>query len=611
MKTPAPFLVLGTLALMSCGGVHDAVRPDQPTASGALGAATIKPVTGPSQPLVVDWSPEARADLEEAIHDGIAIVTWDDKGLRLARKCQLAGDYGYLPLQPKKDVVRLESADEVAATLPLGGLGIAGKIGGGFQQGTTLDIALAMVGKRRTSWNEVSRDDLKGDCDGVTHYVRAVVVGAFAMKTGTHGKAAAAAELFGAGSSGSTESSKDVDSTDGQLDACEKATGEETKPVAQCGSFLRLELEPIASHSATAAAASETESPKPQVKAPKIPGCPDGFVFSGGACKRAIADAPHVCAPDDANDCDAQCQKGDATSCDNLGALIVAGKRGSPDPAAAAAAFQKACAGGSADGCGNLGTLLVYGPSPDVATGMKALTAGCLGGSPRACGVAGEALLLGAAGTKDPVRSLAFNVKGCEGGDLESCTNAGFLYAGGGGAAVQRDDVRAIAYEKRACFGGEPTACGNTGYKVELGEGTAANPALAMALYARGCRLDPAVCVRAGFLVETGATGVPKDDAQAKKLLQLSCKAGGGLAPLGCVVLGNVYGDSSAITGRGPLAMIGREMKPQCDQQEGRACTFLGIAQFGLGRKDDGQASLKQGCDLKDPLGCTLASKMR
>ncbi len=245
----------------------------------------------------------------------------------------------------------------------------------------------------------------------------------------------------------------------------------------------------------------------------------------------------------------------------------------------------------------------------DTGNGMKALTAGCLGGSARACSTAGEAWLWGAAG-KDPIRALVFLTKGCEGGDMGACTDAGFLYAGGGGAAIQRDDRRAIAFEKRACFGGEPTACGNTGYKVELGEGIDANPVLAEALYTRGCRLDPAVCVRAGFLLETGAPGVPRDEAQAKTFLQTSCRAGGGLAPLGCVVLGSVFGDAGARTSGRSLEMIGGEMQPQCDQHEGRACTFLGIAQFGLGRKADGQASLKQGCDLKDPLGCTLGTKL-
>ncbi len=282
-----------TTGLASCGGgAHDAVRPNQPTAGDAMGRSTIKAVEGASSPLVVDWKSEERADLEEAIHDGVAIVAWDDKGLRLLKRCKLAGDYGYLPVQVKKDVVRLETADEVRASLPLGGLGIVGKIGGGFEKGTTLDIALAMVGKRRTTWNDVKRDDLKGTCEGATHYIRAILVGAFTMKTGTTGKAAAAVEIFGAGGGGSTSSSKDVGSSDGKVADCDKATGEETKPPGQCAAILRIELEPIAAGGGGEAAAVPKPSRRPRNKHRKRNPRPSKDVRPGSSSREAPAAFP-------------------------------------------------------------------------------------------------------------------------------------------------------------------------------------------------------------------------------------------------------------------------------------------------------------------------------
>jgi hypothetical protein len=206
----------GIIALAAgCGGVPGATPPDAPTAAEATGRLSVKAVSGPSAPLIVDWKAEQRADLEEVIADGVAIVAWDDQGLRLLRRCRLDGEYGYLPIQVKKDVVRLESAEDVAANLPLGGIGIAGKIGGEFEQGTTLDIAMAMVGKRRTTWNDVTTADLKGSCEGASHYVRAILVGAFAMQTGARAKARAAAVIFGAGVQGGSSSSKDVGTSDG------------------------------------------------------------------------------------------------------------------------------------------------------------------------------------------------------------------------------------------------------------------------------------------------------------------------------------------------------------------------------------------------------------
>ena len=308
------FALVAGAVLTSCGGARDAVRPDQPKASDAMGSSTIKPVEGPSSPLVVDWKSEQRADLEEVVHDGVAVVAWDDKGLRLLKRCKLSGDYGYLPVQIKKDVVRLETADEVQASLPLGGVGLAGKIGGGFAQGTTLDIALAMVGKRRTTWNDVKPGDLKGDCAGATHYVRALTVGAFAMKTGSKASAAAAVTIFGAGGGGKTESSKDVGSSDGRVDDCDKATGEETKPPGQCAAILRLELEPIGKGDPVAAKPAAAK-PAPELKADVVESCPPGFVPSGGACKKQGGQTAHVCSARDVVDCDAQCAKGSPESC--------------------------------------------------------------------------------------------------------------------------------------------------------------------------------------------------------------------------------------------------------------------------------------------------------
>lgn len=594
------------LATAGCGGGahHEAMRPEQPKAAEATGRTSVPAVDGPASPLVVDWKAEQRADLEEVIHDGIAVLSWSDKGLSLLKRCRVTGNYGYLPVQVKTDVVRLETADDVQASLPLGGLGIAGKIGGEFSKGTTLDIALAMVGKRRTTWSEVSKDDLEGQCDGASHYVRAILVGAFAMKTGTRAKAAAAVEIFGAGTSGQSSSSKDVATTDGKLSACESATGDESKPPSGCGAILRLELEPIAKESSGKKAPAKPASNKeePTAKAEAVEGCPPGFVFSGGACKKGDKDRPHACQPTDASDCEAQCSKGDASSCDRFGTLVLAGKQGSPDRAKAQAAFEKACNAGYANGCTNLGVSLMIGK--DVAGAKTALDKACLRGSPRACNIVGTMALSGQGGPKDAARALRYFVKGCEGGDFGACTDAGFLYAGGGGAGVPRDDQKALTYASRACFGGNSTACGNAGYKVELGQSVTANPKLALSLYERACKLDPGQCFRAGLLLSVGAQGVPKNEPKAKSLLEKACQVGSGTETIACVVSGGKPNTAG-------LEHTVKTMKPQCDTKEGRACSFLGMAEYGLGKKGPAAGHLKDACSYKDPLGCELAKKLK
>ncbi len=603
--------VAAACMMSACGAaMHDAIRPADPAAADATGHAQLKPVDGPSTPLVIDWQPDQRADLEEAIHDGVAIVAWDDKGLRLLKRCRLAGNYGYLPVQMKRDVVRLESADDVKANLPLGGAGIVGSIGAGFSQGTTLDIALAIVGKRRTTWTDVARDDMTGDCAEATHYVRAVTVGAFAMKTGTRTKAAIAAQIFGAGMSAGTGSNKDISSTDGKIEACDKVTGEETKPPGECAALLRIELEPISkvSTAGNAHADDPGKKPDPKVVSEIVEGCPQGFVFSKGACTGAATDRPHVCAPDNPVECDAQCTKGDSASCDRFGSLIMQGKLSTPpDLVKARAAFQKACDGDYANGCSNLGIHLAFGSARDPLQATTSLQKGCSLGSARACALSGDALLNGTLGTKDPVQALKFFVKGCDGGNFSACTDAGFLYAGGT-AAVARDDTKALAYAQRACFGGSSVACGNAGYKIELGESVAADPKSALTLYDRGCKLDPRECFRGGLLLAVGAPSVPKDDTKAQPLLEKACASGVGLSSIACVVSARLY-NSVGVAGVSGLDKTIATMKPQCDQKEGRACAFLGIAEFGE-EKPEAALHLKAACDLKDQLGCLLATKL-
>src|SRR5262245_47206036 len=156
-------------ALVSCGSgaAAEAVRPETPTAANALGEGACGDVTGGGEPLVVDWKPEQRGDLEIAMKDGVAVVSYSCDKLELLKDCRIEGQYGYIGMTTREQVVRLESSDEVRANLPLSGAQLSGELA----RGTTLEVAMILVGKRRTTWNEPTRNDLKGACDKATHYV--------------------------------------------------------------------------------------------------------------------------------------------------------------------------------------------------------------------------------------------------------------------------------------------------------------------------------------------------------------------------------------------------------------------------------------------------------
>src|SRR5215470_9265854 len=118
-KPNASWLLGFVLILSACGtgGIGKAVRPGDPTAAGALSENGGKcvDVGGPGEPLIVDWKPEQRNDLEEAMRSGVAVVAYSCSGIKLLNECHLEGNYGYLGMTRREQVVRLNDSDEARA----------------------------------------------------------------------------------------------------------------------------------------------------------------------------------------------------------------------------------------------------------------------------------------------------------------------------------------------------------------------------------------------------------------------------------------------------------------------------------------------------------------
>jgi TPR repeat protein len=569
------------------------------TGTGAIGGVSVPAVSGPSKPLVVDWKPDERADLEEVIHDGVATVSWKNDGLRLLRTCRVQGNYGYVGVQTKKEVVRLASSEEIAANLPLGGLGIAGKLGGQLQHGATLDIAYAIVGKRRTTWNSVSSQDLTGDCAGATHYVRAVLVGAFAMTIGDQTKGAAAAQIFGLGANGAGSDSKNVSSADGRLEDCEQASPDDSGPPKQCAAIVRLELEPV--NMGQAHKAGQDSKAAQTIQSDASESCPPGFVVAAGSCKRPSAELAYACSGDDPQQCLQQCKKGDAESCNRLGVAIL---NGGGDPADAQRAFAKACDADNVEGCKNLGLALGREGGHPRET-LEALSKACLLGYGDACLSMGDAL----AEANQFVKAARVYKRGCEAGSYLACSKGAYLYSAGQGNVVPRDDALALQMSVRACHGGQAVACGNAGLKFEFGEGVRADAKMAEALYQHACSLEDAECFRFGMLEAVGAEGLSKNDDRGQTALMLACAQASDTGSLACVVGKALYHASGAPDPKG-LQQVIASMKPQCESSEPRACTYIGIALYGLRHKADAQKILARACALNDPLACKLKTSL-
>jgi hypothetical protein len=175
IEEPMFSLRLATLVLVLGGCAASTGSSSVPrSAVAALGPrAECKVTATQHKPLVVDWAQDERTDLEAELRQKqVVVVAYDCNELRLMPECHLQGDYGYTGVTRKETVQHFEGETEIGLNLPLNGLGIAAKLGAKTGRDAALDLALVTVGQRRSTRVTATRDDLVGQCDAATHFIR-------------------------------------------------------------------------------------------------------------------------------------------------------------------------------------------------------------------------------------------------------------------------------------------------------------------------------------------------------------------------------------------------------------------------------------------------------
>lgn len=637
-------LLVATGVGCGAGTVGKAVRPTSPTAAEALGAAEVTCREGVSdaQPLVVDMSSSARVDLEVAMREGLAVVAYDCKSMRLLPACKFPGGYKFAGVSRKEEVVKLNDQGEIAANLPFNGV----KIAGGIDRDAALDLALVLVGKQTTPTDGAGRPELTGRCDGATHFVRSASIGAFAIGVGARGEARMVADVFGYGASANSSSQRQSMNKDGDLAECRGATPDDVKPPAQCRSAIRLELVPIM---ATAPASADAPAPAPEPTA-IVASCPAGMSMAAGRCT-ADTSGPYVCAAGDEAQCDAQCQKGSAGSCHNLGVLLqgkkieVAGggsivQQVQERDEKLRELFTTACEGGLAESCDRLGYVrmslkaprtevqdawqracnLGHGPgcrvlagdflrgaAPDLARGRGLLDRACKLGDAFSCGSLADSFLKpssGSAPTPDEVaQGIAVFKDACAARRRYACREVARLYSDG--KLVAKDDVVALEYHEKSCATGNTLSCLDAGLMVFAGRGAARDVARAEVLFERTCPTVDAgsACADAAKAFREGKL-VPKDTARAASYLERMCAASGN----GCMHVADMYLDGKDVPKDRDRALGLYE--GMCTKGNGAACLKLADQ---LQRSDKARAreiygstcsqGLVEGCDKFKKLG--------
>jgi hypothetical protein len=471
------FSLFCSVAGLTACGAGEAVRPTDPTYATAAGVASsggaiCHDVKADGAPLIVDWRPEDRGDLEVAMKQGVVLVHYDCNTLKIVADCHAEGVYGFVGMTRKEQVISLTSADEVKANLPFNG----GSLGAKVERGSSLDIGLVMVGKRATTFADVTHEDMVGKCGGATHFVRAATIGAYAMKTGTVGSVSSTAQLFGIGAGGASESEKGAVNRDGDLDSCKKSDPDAPRAPNGCGALLRVQLVAVGDKSGGDATGLS---------------CPAGLVPTNGKCAVSADEVAKKCHAKDAPSCAASCRAKNVDSCTVWGDLLIAKalrEKATTYDAEMAESFHRGCDLKNEELCAMLATsyALGRGVPKDGKRALELAGKSCEDGAAMGCAITAGIYDRGFGVPMDRARGTRLYERACDAGSDIGCIAAAQAYGEGRpGVAVNR--AKMVDYFDRACDAGEAFGCVNAGKAYEAGDGVTASVGTALGFYRRGC----------------------------------------------------------------------------------------------------------------------------
>ena len=148
--------------------------PDVLRAAEPEQATGCKIASDPFNPFIVEWPGTQRANLEAQAQRGLVAVSYVGCTLKVLESCDLAGNYEDLHTTPNHDHFDMASEDDLYAKLPLGAATLKGelKANGAMR----FDYVAASVSKAKGPPTA-----MRGNCDGVTHYIRSMTKGAFTL----------------------------------------------------------------------------------------------------------------------------------------------------------------------------------------------------------------------------------------------------------------------------------------------------------------------------------------------------------------------------------------------------------------------------------------------
>jgi len=230
------FLVLSLLftAVFLAGCPSGQILSKTPTIEDADDQqATCKIAKDPLNPLVVEWPGTSKVDFESSSKRGVVVVSYVGCNMKILSGCQAEGAYDFQAVTPARDRLEMKNQNELYARLPLAAASLKGEL----STGSALELDYIAVGQRIADKPPVT---LSGQCEGATHYVRTITVGAFKLDALSNGKAGASVEVGNAGGGIGREENARKLRSQGDVEKCAADSG-----APECGATLQLGLAPL------------------------------------------------------------------------------------------------------------------------------------------------------------------------------------------------------------------------------------------------------------------------------------------------------------------------------------------------------------------------------
>jgi hypothetical protein len=222
------------------------------------------------RPFVVEWDATDMSSFQSQAANDVVFVRYEGCDLKVIDSCRLDDQHGvygaYKPVEwtsGQLEKIDIKDEGELFAKLPLG----AASLGGRVQAGEQFHMEYFVSGTRTATRPQSYRGELGKNpgCKGVTHFVYAYNLGAFALGSRSEIKGEVGATVWGIGAGAGRESSQSAEKKGGDIGSC---TGESAKEVETCKVPIRLTLREV----------SEGDDPD---AAAASPGAPDAANLAG------------------------------------------------------------------------------------------------------------------------------------------------------------------------------------------------------------------------------------------------------------------------------------------------------------------------------------------